>query len=202
MLAQHEEIEQALVMVREDSPGEKRLVAYVVARQQQGAQGHDALLHEQLRQHLASQLPEYMVPAAIVVLERLPLNANGKVERRALPVPQWQGQAQYLAPSNALQRTLVQIYAQVLHVPEQQLSVNDSFFELGGDSIGSIRVVGLARKAGLVITPREVFEHRSVAGLARVARAVQEVGEVLEEEPQGMLELTPIMRWQLGGGAT
>ncbi|AMO93232.1 D-alanine--poly(phosphoribitol) ligase, subunit 1 [Collimonas fungivorans] len=200
VLAQHEEIEQALVMVREDSPGEKRLVAYVVARQQQGAQGHDALLHEQLRQHLASQLPEYMVPAAIVVLERLLLNANGKVERRALPVPQWQGQAQYLAPSNALQRTLVQIYAQVLHVPEQQLSVNDSFFELGGDSIGSIRVVGLARKAGLVITPREVFEHRSVAGLARVARAVQEVGEVLEEEPQGMLELTPIMRWQLGGG--
>ncbi|MCA2219589.1 condensation domain-containing protein, partial [Jidongwangia harbinensis] len=122
----------------------------------------------------AAALPEYMVPSAFVLLDKLPQTANGKVDRRALPAPQWQASVSR-APRDAREEVLAGLFAQVLGLPE--VGVEDSFFDLGGDSIMAIQLVARARRAALGFTAREVFTHKSVAGLAAVCRDVS--GEVV-----------------------
>ena len=114
-----------------------------------------------------------MVPAAIVVLDALPLTPNGKLDKRALPAPEYTG-GRYRAPANVVEEILAGIYAQVLGF--ERVGVEDSFFELGGDSILSMQVVARARAAGVVCRPRDVFVEQSVAGLARVATVASECG--------------------------
>ncbi|WP_157011417.1 phosphopantetheine-binding protein, partial [Mycobacterium celatum] len=137
-------------------------------------------------------LPAYMVPAALVVLDTLPLTVNGKLDKRALPAPEYADVDRYRAPANAIEELLAGIYAQVLGL--EQVGVDDSFFELGGDSILSMQVAARARAAGLLCRPRDVFVEQTVARLAGVAvLADGETGPV--DEGIGQVVPTPIMCW-------
>ncbi|MGH3875074.1 MAG: amino acid adenylation domain-containing protein, partial [Pseudonocardiaceae bacterium] len=168
VLAEHPDVAQAVVVVRDavateaDGSGSHRLVAYVVARA-----GSSIPSTADLRLLLGERLPDYMVPAAFVGLPRLPLNANGKLDRRALPAPDWGagGTGGYVAPRTDTERVVAGIWAEVLGVP--QVGVADNFFELGGDSILSIRVTSRLRAAlGVTVSPRAVFTHSTVSELA------------------------------------
>ena len=171
-----------MVIAREDHPGDKRLVGYITGTADPAA----------ARAALADRLPAYMVPAAVVVLDALPLTVNGKLDTRALPAPEYQDADRYRAPADAIEEILAGIYAQVLGL--ERVGVDDSFFDLGGDSILSMQVVARARAAGVLCRPRDIFVEQTVARLARVAGvAGGEVGPV--DEGVGPVVATPIMRW-------
>src|SRR6201987_5009960 len=133
-----------------------------------------------------------MVPGAVVVLEALPLPVNGKLDTRALPAPEYRDVDQYRAPANAVEEILAGTYTQVLGL--ERVGVDDSFFELGGDSISSMQVVARARAAGLVCRPRDIFVEQTVARLARVVGVADGAGGVIDEGI-GLVVATPIMRW-------
>ncbi|WP_371476527.1 amino acid adenylation domain-containing protein [Kitasatospora sp. NBC_00315] len=156
-----------------------------------------------LRGWAVERLPDYMVPSAFVVLERLPLTVNGKVDKAALPAPVFSGGA-YRAPSSAEEELLAGVFGEVLGV--DRVGVDDDFFALGGDSIRSIQVVTRARQVGVVIRARDVFEARTVAELARVAVENGSAQEALLAELPGggvgEVGLLPVAEWMLrrGGG--
>ncbi|MFI6303328.1 non-ribosomal peptide synthase/polyketide synthase [Amycolatopsis thailandensis] len=178
-LTAHPGVGQAAVLTREDH-GVKRLVAYHTG---------DA---DDLARFLRRTLPDYMVPAAFVRLDRFPLNANGKIDRRALPAPDFGDKAARTAPTTEAERALAGIWADVLGVPDVGAEAN--FFELGGDSILSIQVVSRARRAGLILLPHDVFRHPTLAALA--AHAGGGTGPRAEQGPvTGTAPLTPIQRW-------
>ncbi|WP_460134946.1 non-ribosomal peptide synthetase [Pseudomonas sp. S1_E04] len=185
-LLEHEAVREAVVLAL-DSPSGKQLVAYLASDAEHGA------LREALKAHLKAQLPGYMVPAHLIVLDSMPLTANGKLDRRALPLPDPEANRQhYVAPRNTLQSTLAAIWRTVLNV--RQVGLDDNFFELGGDSILSIQVVSRARQAGIHFSPRDLFQHQTVQTLAAVAtRSAHVTAE------QGVLTgrsgLTPIQHW-------
>ncbi|MGW7276700.1 phosphopantetheine-binding protein, partial [Streptomyces sp. NPDC054864] len=188
VLASRSDVAQVAVIVREDRPGDKRLTAYVVPESSSVGVDVDAL-----RSTVAGQLPDYMVPSAFVVLDALPLTPNGKLDRRALPVPDYAVVSTGEAPRDERERVLCELFAGVLGLPA--VGVEDSFFDLGGDSIVSIQLVARARAAGLVISPRDVFERRTVRALAVVA---QDAGTVRVPDPGaaegvGPMPLTPVM---------
>ena len=132
-----------------------------------------------------------MIPAAVVVLEALPLTVNGKLDTRALPAPEYTAGG-YQAPASAVEEILAGIYAQVLGL--DRVGVDDSFFDLGGDSISSMQVVARARAAGVLCRPRDIFVEQTVARLARVAVVAD--GEAgVGDEGIGPVVATPIMRW-------
>ena len=137
----------------------------------------------------------YMVPAAVVVLPALPLTVNGKLDKRALPAPEYQDVDRYRAPASAVEEILAGIYAQVLGL--ERVGVDDSFFELGGDSILSMQVVARARAAGVLFKPRDVFVEQTVAQLAQVAGVADGAAAVVDEG-LGPVVATPIMRWLQG----
>ncbi|WP_455928057.1 non-ribosomal peptide synthetase [Pseudomonas capeferrum] len=185
-LLEHAAVREAVVLAL-DSPSGKQLVAYLVSDEEHGA------LRESLKAHLKAQLPDYMVPAHLIVLDSMPLTANGKLDRRALPQPDPEAnRQQYVAPRNELEQTLAAIWCAVLNV--QQVGLDDNFFELGGDSILSIQVVSRARQAGIHFSPRDLFQHQTVQTLAAVATRTE---QVIAE--QGVLTgasgLTPIQHW-------
>ncbi|HEY3995957.1 MAG TPA: condensation domain-containing protein, partial [Mycobacterium sp.] len=174
---------QAAVIAREDRPGDKRLVGYITG----SADPVD------VRTQLAQRLPGYMVPVAVVVLDALPLTVNGKLDKRALPAPEYhKAGGQYRAPSTPVEEVLADIYAQVLGV--ERVGVDDSFFDLGGDSILSMQVVARARAAGVMCRPRDVFVEQTVARLAMVAGLVDDQAGVVDEGT-GPVVPTPIIRW-------
>ncbi|HEX6040790.1 condensation domain-containing protein, partial [Longimicrobium sp.] len=182
VLRQDADVRECAVVAREDVPGTRRLVAYVV-----GGADPDAL-----RARLRRALPEYMVPAAFVALDALPRTPNGKLDRRALPAPEMgAAPARHVAPRTAVEETLAGVWAQVLRL--ERVGVEDGFFEVGGDSILAIQVVSRARRAGLELSPRDLFEHRTIAELAavvggrRAGAAAAEQGRV-----DGRARLTPI----------
>ncbi|OHU22812.1 non-ribosomal peptide synthetase [Mycobacteroides franklinii] len=190
-LARVEGVDQAAVIAREDRPGDKRLVGYIT----ESIAG--TLDPAAVRATLAERLPAYMVPAAVVVLDSLPLTVNGKLDTRALPAPEFQDADHYRAPEDAVEEILAGIYAQVLGV--EQIGVDDSFFDLGGDSISSMQVVARARAAGLLLRPRDIFVEQTVARLAQVAVfADGETGVV--DAGTGAVVATPIIRWLHGLG--
>src|SRR5262249_44048132 len=149
----------------------------------------------EMRAQLAERLPAYMVPAAVVVLGALPLTPNGKLDIRALPAPEYQDVDRYRAPASAVEEILAGIYAQVLGL--ERVGVDDSFFDLGGDSILSMQVVARARAAGLVCRPRDIFVEETVARLAQVAGVVDGAAGVVDEGV-GPVVATPIMCWLHG----
>ena len=179
-------VQQAVVVAREDRRGDRRLVGYVTGTADPAA----------VRAVLGERLPGYMVPAAVVALEVLPLTVNGKLDIRALPAPEYSGD-RYRAPTSVVEEILAGIYAQVLGV--ERVGVDDSFFELGGDSILSMQVVARARAAGVLCRPRDVFVEQSVAGLARVATVATDEDGVVDEGV-GPVVGTPIMWWLAGVG--
>ncbi|MFH8347402.1 amino acid adenylation domain-containing protein [Streptomyces sp. NPDC018045] len=162
-------VAQAAVIATESGTGGKHLVGYVVPAGAASAGSVDltaGVSAGELRGFVAARLPDYMVPAAFVVLDRLPLTANGKLDRAALPEPEFTGTT-YRAPASAQEQILAEVYAEVLGLAE--VGIDDDFFAIGGDSIRSIQVVTRARAKGVDITPRQVFECRTVAGLAESA---------------------------------
>ena len=165
-LHQHPLIGEAVVIAHEDQPGDKRLVAYVVARPRTSFTSSD------LRRHLQNSLPDYMLPSVFVSLEALPMTPNGKLDRRALPAPESSRSSlekAYTAPQTPTEQVLADIWSQVLDLP--QVGIHDNFFEVGGDSILSIKIVAKATAAGLPLTPRHLFQHPTIAQLALVVGA-------------------------------
>ncbi|WP_279632552.1 amino acid adenylation domain-containing protein [Streptomyces sp. Tu 2975] len=164
-------IAQAAVLVRDDHRGVKRLVAYLA-----GDGGTDTEAHVgAARTQVSQALPEYMVPSAVVLLDGpLPLTPNGKLDTRALPEPRWTAMTGDAAPTTPAETVLAALFAEVLRLPS--VGVHDSFFELGGDSIVAIQLVGRARSAGFAISPRDVFRHRTVAALASAAARTADDG--------------------------
>ncbi|HEU5374259.1 MAG TPA: amino acid adenylation domain-containing protein, partial [Ktedonobacteraceae bacterium] len=163
VLEEHPAICAATVIARENHAGVKQLIAYVVpAQAQQMGQGWLESIKALLRQ----RLPEYMMPAHLMTLEALPLLVNGKVDRQALPLPEQQLRPEetLIRPRTSLERSLAQIWSQVLRVP--QLSIDDDFFALGGDSISALSLVGLARKAGFTFRVNQLFQYSTIASLA------------------------------------
>ncbi|MBK4996151.1 non-ribosomal peptide synthetase [Pseudomonas sp. S37] len=183
------------VVIDIQGPGGKQLAAYLVSGEAQAddLQGQ-TLLRSQLRDHLKATLPDYMVPTHLVFLDKLPLTPNGKLDRKALPKPDVsQLQQAYVAPRNVLEQTIAGIWADVLKVDKVGLA--DNFFELGGDSIISIQVVSRARQAGIRFTPKELFQHQTVQGLASVARQGDEGGLLIEQKAAtGQTLLLPIQQ--------
>ncbi|MGH3978769.1 MAG: condensation domain-containing protein, partial [Pseudonocardiaceae bacterium] len=188
----HPQVGEAAVVARADGPAPKRLVAYVVA-----AAGVPAPAAGELRTLVASSLPDYMVPAAFVALDALPLTRNGKLDRKALPAPEFGvvGGAGYVAPRTESEAVLAGIWAEVLRV--DRVGVDDNFFELGGDSILSIQVVSRARQAGLGVMPRDVFTHPTVAGMAAAVSGGAAPKVVEQGAVSGVVVSTPIQRWWL-----
>jgi amino acid adenylation domain-containing protein len=154
-LRRHPRVAECAVVAREDVPGSRRLAAYVVG-------GADAA---ELREHLRATLPEYMLPAAFVPLASLPLTRNGKLDRAALPAPDYAAAAErYVAPRTPAEAALAAVWAEVLRI--DRVGTEDNFFDLGGDSILGIRTAARARRAGVEITPRLIFEHQTIAAIA------------------------------------
>ncbi|MFD8430174.1 amino acid adenylation domain-containing protein [Streptomyces coelicoflavus] len=174
------------VVVREDRPGDKRLVAYTVA-----GPGYDRV---ELGARLGRTLPDYMVPAAIVELTELPLTAIGKLDRKALPAPEF-GSAGGRTARNTEEEILVRLFAQVLGLPPESVDADSAFFDLGGDSIMAIQLVSAARREGLAITGADVFTHRTVAELARAAAAAGAPEQGEPDEPVGALPAWPMLHW-------
>ncbi|NRR15835.1 non-ribosomal peptide synthetase [Bacillus pacificus] len=176
-------VTEAVVIVREDQPGDKRLVAYVV-----GDGNVDAW-----REYLKAKLPSYMVPSGFVAMEAIPLTANGKVDREALPMPEEkQVNSECVGPRNSNEQILTTIWKRVLGV--KKVGIYDNFFEIGGDSILSIQIISQASQVGLKLTPKQMFECPTIAELAQVAIETQgvqaEQGIVIGDVP-----LTPIQCW-------
>ncbi|MGC4984749.1 amino acid adenylation domain-containing protein [Streptomyces sp. DT193] len=212
-ITQHPGISEAVVISREVPTGGKRLVAYVV-HTGEGAVGDDGAggigdvdvlagaSSAELRKFVAARLPDYMVPAAFVALGRLPLGATGKLDRSALPEPEFLGEA-YREPRTEAEAIITAAYADVLGV--ERVGADDDFFAVGGDSLRSIQVVARARARGLELSTREIFECRTAARLAEVASARQGQTPVLEEDEEGgigPMPLQPVARhvFEQGGG--
>ncbi|MER6156419.1 amino acid adenylation domain-containing protein [Streptomyces sp. NPDC001868] len=191
-LTTHPEVGQALVTVHQDGP-RKLLVAYVVPVPDSAP---DPAL---LRAHVAGRLPDHMVPAAVVALERFPQLANGKLDRSALPAPDFSALSSGRAPATPVEELLCTVFAEVLGL--ERVGVDDDFFALGGDSIVAMQLVGRARAAGLRISPRLVFRHRTVAALGTVAEAADVSAPRPVDDGSGSVPLTPVMHWlrELGG---
>ncbi|TCP58033.1 amino acid adenylation domain-containing protein [Tumebacillus sp. BK434] len=204
-LAKHAEVRAAVVIVREDAPGDKRLVAYLVLQDGQEAAVGD------LRAFLQETLPDYMVPSAFVFLPELPLTANGKTDTQALPAPNGTTgrRSEYAAPENAVQEQLAAIWAAVLGVGE--VGIDDNYFELGGDSILSIRILSQATAAGLPLTLQDLFRYPTIRGLAakagegHVAASVPRLAPfaLLSEAdrnllPDGVADAYPLTKLQAG----
>jgi aspartate racemase len=166
VLRQHPQVREAVVLGREDTPGDKRLVAYVVPAQPSAAN------RQELRRFLQERLPDYMAPAAVVWVERLPLTPNGKVDRQALPAPSEARppEARPVAPPrDQLEAQLVQIWETVFQL--KPVSVQDNFFELGGHSLLAVRLCGqMERVVGKALPPALLFQAPTIAQLARLVR--------------------------------
>ncbi|MPZ39504.1 MAG: amino acid adenylation domain-containing protein [Rhizobiales bacterium] len=176
-------VRAAVVVAREAASG-RQLVGYVT-----GERGLDGAA---LRSSLSVVLPDYMVPSRIMVLDALPLTPNGKVDRRALPDPQVESGADDVGPRTAAETALAAIWCELLG--QEKVSVTDNFFELGGDSIVSLQLVSRARRAGVVIEPRDVFRHQTLAELAQAARVetAMPVAAIDQGPVEGAHELLPI----------
>ncbi|MBP2068832.1 amino acid adenylation domain-containing protein, partial [Streptomyces iranensis] len=196
-LTTHPGIGQAVVTVREDRPGDRRLVAYLTPAQADTEPPPTA----EIRTQLADRLPHYMIPAHYIPLKHLPLTANGKLDHSALPVPTSEGTSER-APTDGHERTLCELFADILGLP--QTGPEDGFFALGGDSILSIQLVSRARQEGLLLTPRQIFQHQTPAALATAATHIPTTTPAHHETGTGTLPATPIMRelFERGGPFT
>ncbi|MET4612838.1 amino acid adenylation domain-containing protein/non-ribosomal peptide synthase protein (TIGR01720 family) [Rhodococcus sp. PvR044] len=184
-------VAQAAVLVREDRPGRQRLVAYVVPSgpvSPSGPQGD-----QKYAQALAASLPEYMVPSAFVELDALPLSPSGKLDRKALPAPDFSAAVSAPASSTGTEGRIAAQFAEVLGL--DRVGPSDDFFTLGGDSILAIRLVNLARRDGVTLTPRQIFEQRTPAAIARLVGEADPVAQAAAPDApvaDGIGEVIPL----------
>jgi len=176
VIEQHVGVGESVVVVRESEGGDKRLVAYVVAKE--GAE----LAASEVRQYVAERLPDYMTPGAVVKLERLPLTANGKLDRGLLPEPESEARGEYVAPRTQIEEIVAGIWAEVLGI--DQVGIHDDFFELGGHSLLVTRVASRVPEAFQLEIPFQLFfEKRTVAELAECIEAARSGAESLRAPP-------------------
>ncbi|MCC5648069.1 amino acid adenylation domain-containing protein [Nostoc sp. CHAB 5824] len=189
VLNQHPHIREAVVMVQENVPGEKRLVAYIVPDQEQT---HTI---SELRSFLKKRLPDHLMPSVFMILEALPLTPNHKVDRKALPKPSQTRpnlEGAFVVPSTSIEQRMAKIWSEVLNL--KQVGIHDNFFELGGDSILSLQVIAKAKQVGLQITVQQLFKHPTIVELVAVA----DMAPTIEAEQglvTGSVPLTPIQHW-------
>ncbi|MHB2052591.1 amino acid adenylation domain-containing protein [Pseudomonas sp. VEM90] len=182
-------VREAVVLAQPGASGQQ-LVAYVVHGSVDEEHG---VLRDALKRELKRDLPDYMVPAHLMFLEQLPLTRNGKLDRKALPVPDAsQLQQTYEVPRSELEQRIAAIWQDVLRV--ERVGLSDNFFELGGDSIVSIQVVSRARQAGIHFSPKQLFQHQTVQGLASVAQQGDQA-QVIDQRPaSGETALLPVQQ--------
>lgn len=159
VLARYPAVREAVVIVREDVPGDKRLVAYVTSDQQ-------AITIAAVREFLTGKLPNYMLPSAVMRLDAMPLTPNGKIDRKALPAPDAlsvRREKEFVAPSTPEEKTLAAIWSEVLHL--ERVGVHDNLFELGADSLHIFQIAARAGKAGIRIAPVQFLKFRTIASL-------------------------------------
>ncbi|MEH2040965.1 amino acid adenylation domain-containing protein [Nostoc sp.] len=187
ILTQHPQVRDAVAIAREDIPGVKSLAAYIIPELTQPTSN-------ELRLFLKSKLPNYMVPASFTFLEALPITPNGKVDRRALPVPEFESDEStgFVSPHTHAQEVLAKIWQDVLVL--KQVGIHDNFFELGGDSIMSMQIIAKANQAGFKLTPKQLFQHQTIAELATVAGIINSV-QSEQGLVTGAVPLTPILHW-------
>jgi amino acid adenylation domain-containing protein len=187
VLARHPAVQHAVAVVREDVPGDKRLVAYIVS-------GDQEISPSELRTYLKQTLPEYMIPSAFVSLESLPLTPSGKVSRRALPTPDWEsgeGTKEAFGFRTPIEELLAGIWSEVLR--SRNIDVHDNFFELGGHSLLATQVVSRIRRALHIDVPlRAIFEHPTIQDLARLLEGIRKGGQAdrppsLVRQPRGLV---------------
>ena len=190
LLSQHPAVRECLVLLREEAPSDKRLVAYLLP-----ADSEARPPVSELRAHLQAKLPQYMVPTAFVEVQAWPLTPNGKIDRRALPAPErvrpQQGRA-FEEPMTAAEHLLADIWSQLLGL--DKVGIHDNFFELGGDSILGLRVIARANEMGLHFTPKQLFQYQTIAQLAAEAGLVSN-RQAEQDIVTGPVPLTPIQHW-------
>lgn len=166
VLSEYPGLAQSVVVGREDHSGQQRLVAYVVPVGGRGARDLQAVSGEELRRFAVGRLPEFMVPSVFVALERLPVAADGRMDRASLPEPEF-GDGQYQAPRNRVERVLAEAFADVLEM--DRVGIDEDFFDLGGNSLRAIRLVGLIRaELHQEVSIRRLFAARTIAGLSDI----------------------------------
>ncbi len=168
VLIQHPGVQQVVVLIREDEPGNKYLVSYILPNQESPATVRD------LRRFLKEKLPEYMIPSAFILLETLPLTPNGKVDHQALPVldtARPELEETFVPPKTHTEKILAEIWKQVLGV--ERVGINDNFFELGGDSIRSIQVLSQAQEKGFNFSVQQIFHHQTIQELAQEIKSTE-----------------------------
>ncbi|MCJ8282296.1 MAG: condensation domain-containing protein, partial [Rivularia sp. ALOHA_DT_140] len=185
VLNQHPQVKEASVIPHSDDSGNQRLVAYIVSSH--------PIVNNQIRQFLQERLPDYMVPSFFVELETLPLTSNGKVDHKALPIPDLSQRKNIdnTPPSTEKEIILTKIWSEVLGV---NVGIHDNFFEMGGDSILSIQIIARANQAGLSLTPRELFQYQTISELATVAGIKPQI-QAEQGVITGEVGLTPIQHW-------
>lgn len=191
MLSTHPAVQEVACIVREDQPGEKRLVAYLKG----------SLEGVSLRNWLAEQVPDYMVPAVFVHMDEFPRLPNDKINRQRLPEPEAsdrQNAAAFVAPRSETEIQLAAIWSGVLGL--ETLGIHDNFFELGGDSILSLQIIARAREAGFNLSPKDLFDNQTIAALAQVVNTKPKVQA--EQGPvTGLVPLTPVQHWFAAKGS-
>ncbi|MCF4970658.1 condensation domain-containing protein, partial [Nostoc sp. CMAA1605] len=212
VLRQHPQVFQAVVIAHEEVPGQKRLVAYVVPQNPspnlsptrreasdvppsligKGARGLGSV--DELRDFLKQKLPHFMIPAAFMLLESIPMTPNQKVDYRALPTPDFSRSAEdkFAAPRTLIEEKLVAIWSEVLRI--ENVGIHDNYFELGGDSILSIQLVSKANQVGIQIAAKQLFKYQTIAELATVAGITRQINAE-QGLVTGAVGLTPIQQW-------
>ncbi|WP_447903369.1 amino acid adenylation domain-containing protein [Pseudomonas serbica] len=193
-LLQQEAVRELAVLAQDGASGQ-HLVAYIVPNDSAvlGDSDGQATLRESLKAALRQHLPDYMVPAFLLFLGQLPLTPNGKLDRKALPaVDGSQQQREHVAPRSALEKLLAAIWQDVLAI--DNVGLEDNFFELGGDSIVSMQVVSRARQAGILLSPKDLFQHQTIRSLAQAARTGEQ-SQVDQGPAGGAVALAPVQQW-------
>ncbi len=188
-LASHESVDSAVVLLRSDAPGRQRLVAYALMPTEKATS-------KELLEYLAANLPQYMVPSAVVLVKEWPLTPNGKINRQALEAPESASKRDAVEniPISETEEILCKIWTEVLGL--EAVHPDDNFFEMGGDSIISLQIVSRSREAGLEITPKDIFEAQTLGRLAAIAKPLSKKVEIIEPLT-GKVPLAPIQRWFL-----
>ena len=187
VLSQHPQVRQAIVSLREDEPGNQRLVAYAVPDSDRSA----SLAANDLQSFLRQRLPEYMMPSAFVLLKSLPLTANGKIDRRSLPVPDCLRQnyaAAYVAPQTEIERAIATIWQEMLHL--DRVGIHDNFFDLGGHSLLIVQLYSkLQGVFNRTISITDIFKYPTINSLAKYLNQDQNLQPAFDEESQDRADL-------------
>ncbi len=189
VLSRHPEVREAAVAVKQREGGSGFLAAYVVPEE------GDSTDISALRNYLKDKLPDYMIPPVFTTIDKVPLSSSGKVDRRSLPVPEitHPGEREVTGARNPVEEKLVNIWRRVLGL--EDVGINDNFFELGGDSIISIQIIARANQEGIKLTPRDIFQQQTVAGLASVAGVREDIIDAEQGDITGPVPLTPVQHW-------